>query len=340
MFLNENEVIRDVDGASLYKINEKLLQVFDKTEGCYYVTDSVIKSDFFLIKEMHNTNDIIIASSKPVRVSLGVYKRDVLILDEDLVSVKKYILRGYDKNPITYTNSVLMFGNKFLLMAYTLPTATPLWQYDLSELGSWKDSTNADQKYEVRDFIGIIDTSLFIKLNANEILVLDIQTGNVNERLTFINQLKGETTIERPSRDIPFFQTRYIVNQDKSIIQGLFLDLYYEISFKDGKSYTRVFGLKKEYEKWDIDPRNISKENVIVNDNLYFLAYEQGRFGILNTITKEIDYVSDPIAMGDRPNSFTQLKEIQVTDDKVYVLASDSTLHIFEKESKSGRDEG
>lgn len=77
--------------------------------------------------------------------------------------------------------------------------------------------------------------------------------------------------------------------------------------------------------------KNLPTENVRINDKLYFLAYEQGRFGILNTMTREIDYVSDPIGMGNRPDSFTQLKEIQASDDKVYVLANDRTLHVFQK---------
>lgn len=217
---------------------------------------------------------------------------------------------------------------------FSIVKRSQIWQYDLSTLAKWKDSTDTDQSYELKEFIGMIDTSLFIKLNANEILVLDVNTGKVSERLRFIDYFEGETCIERPYPEIPFFQTRYVINQDKSIIQGLFLDLYYEVSFKNGKSYTRVFGLKKEYEKWGINPRNISKENVLFNDKLYFLAYEQGRFGILNTITKEIDYVSEPIAIGDRSNNFTQLKEIQVSNDKVYVLASDRTLHVFEKSNR------
>jgi len=45
--------------------------------------------------------------------------------------------------------------------------------------------------------------------------------------------------------------------------------------------------------------------------------------------------VSEPIMIENREDRFSKLKEIQVSEDKVYVLASDNTLHIFQKENRS-----
>lgn len=47
--------------------------------------------------------------------------------------------------------------------------------------------------------------------------------------------------------------------------------------------------------------------------------------------TKEIIYISEPIIPEN--NKVTQLKDLQVSDNKIYILDSGNTLHIFEKEN-------
>lgn len=231
--------------------------------------------------------------------------------------------------------NLIVFSNKSQIDSYSLPTAQPLWQYDLSELVFYSDSDKKEYSYEVKAFIGIIGTSLFIKLNNNEILVLDIHSGILKEKLSFIDKMIGESSIRRPDADMPFFKTKYIIDEKASLIQALFVDLYYEIEHKNDKSYTTVFGLKNEYEKHGINPEYTSDDNVVLGDKLYFMIQDQSRFAVLNTNSKLIEYVSEPIMIENREDRFSKLKEIQVSEDKVYVLASDNTLHIFQKENRS-----
>ena len=252
-----------------------------------------------------------------------------------------YIFEGQLQVRIGLTKQYHQFENKAIIFddskiqAYSLPTAQPLWQYDLSELVFYSDSDKKEYSYEVKAFIGIIGTSLFIKLNNNEILVLDIHSGILKEKLSFIDKMIGESSIRRPDADMPFFKTKYIIDEKASLIQALFVDLYYEIEHKNDKSYTTVFGLKNEYEKYGINPEYTSDDNVVLGDKLYFMIQDQSRFAVLNTNSKLIEYVSEPIMIENREDRFSKLKEIQVSEDKVYVLASDNTLHIFQKENRS-----
>ena len=65
---------------------------------------------------------------------------------------------------------------------------------------------------------------------------------------------------------------------------------------------------------------------------MYFYLAEQLRFGVLDINTKEIIYISEPIAVVERDNSFTRLRDLKVSENKVYILDSNHTLHIFERE--------
>ena len=65
---------------------------------------------------------------------------------------------------------------------------------------------------------------------------------------------------------------------------------------------------------------------------MYFSLFNQLKFGVLDINTKEIVYISEPITVGERDDRFTQLKDLKVSENKVYILDSNNTLHIFERE--------
>ena len=88
-----------------------------------------------------------------------------------------------------------------------------------------------------------------------------------------------------------------------------------------------------------------------VSDFLYFVLYTLLKYRVkvvrknlrtafpfktetelLDINTKEIIYVSEPIAVVERDDSFTRLRDLKVSENKVYILDSNHTLHIFERE--------
>ncbi len=131
-----------------------------------------------------------------------------------------------------------------------------------------------------------------------------------------------------------FFRNNYILDTDRGVILGLGGDRYFEIDINSEPPKSSIYGMMDQMKEFGIKPGNIGYNQVLKENKLYFIAHEQGVFGIIDTITKKIIYVSDPIEISSKNGLPPQPREIQVSDDKVYVLASDNTLHIFEKENE------
>ena len=99
--------------------------------------------------------------------------------------------------------------------------------------------------------------------------------------------------------------------------------------------FVTQYGLQEEFEKYNIKGKDTSTKYTVQDNLLYFYLSDQLRFGVLDINTKEIIYVSEPIAVVERDDSFTQLKDLKVSENKVYILDSNHTLHIFEREENA-----
>ena len=129
-----------------------------------------------------------------------------------------------------------------------------------------------------------------------------------------------------------FFRSDYYLDNERGKIFGL-AHIFIEIDLNQAPPFVTQYGLQEEFEKYNIKKANDTAEDFVVQDNLlYFYLAEQLRFGVLDINTKEIIYVSEPIAVVERDDCFTQLKDLKVSENKVYILDSNHTLHIFERE--------
>jgi len=116
------------------------------------------------------------------------------------------------------------------------------------------------------------------------------------------------------------------------VIFGLKADRFFEIDLNKESITPYLLGLQDKMEKAELNKNDISGDTFLQDNLLYFYLAEQLRFGILDINTKEIIYVSEPIAVVERDDCFTQLKDLKVSENKVYILDSNHTLHIFERE--------
>ena len=67
-------------------------------------------------------------------------------------------------------------------------------------------------------------------------------------------------------------------------------------------------------EKVGLNKNDISGDTFLQDNLLYFRSINDLRFGILDINTKEIIYISDPIAVVERDDCFTQLKDLKVSE--------------------------
>ena len=130
-----------------------------------------------------------------------------------------------------------------------------------------------------------------------------------------------------------FFRSDYFLNSEKGKILGMAMDVFIEIDLTQEPPFVTQYGLQEEFEKYNIKKANDTATDYVVQDDLlYFSLFNQLRFGVLDINTKEIIYISEPIAVVERDDSFTRLRDLKVSENKVYILDSNHTLHIFERE--------
>ncbi|WP_454978038.1 hypothetical protein [Capnocytophaga ochracea] len=219
-------------------------------------------------------------------------------------------------------------------MGYHIFPTNLLWEFPLASLGKWKNPyTDEEIDFQVRRFIGIYNGIFWVFLNAEGFIGLDIETGELRYRIPEYHQAIGKTSTSSYDDSKGFFRSDYLLDNEKGKILGLAVDVFIEIDLTQEPPFVTQYGLQEEFEKYNIKKANDTAGSYVVQDNLlYFYLAEQLKFGILDINTKEIIYVSEPIAVGERDDSFTRLRDLKVSENKVYILDSNHTLHIFERE--------
>ena len=198
-----------------------------------------------------------------------------------------------------------------------------LWEFPLSSLGKWKNSWDEERDFEIRHFIGIYNRIIWAFIEIGGFIGLDIKTGELKYRISEYHMGKESKL---------FFRSDYYLDNERGKIFGL-AHIFIEIDLNQDPPFVTQYGLQEEFEKYNIKKANDTAEDFVVQDNLlYFYLAEQLRFGVLDINTKEIIYLSEPIAVVERDDCFTQLKDLKVSENKVYILDSNHTLHIFERE--------
>ena len=198
-----------------------------------------------------------------------------------------------------------------------------LWEFPLSSLGKWKNSWDEERDFEVYKLIGIYNNIFWAFIEIGGFIGLDIKTGELKYRISEYHMGKESKL---------FFRSDYYLDNERGKIFGL-AHIFIEIDLNQDPPFVTQYGLQEEFEKYNIKKANDTAEDFVVQDNLlYFYLAEQLKFGVLDINTKEIIYISEPIAVVERDNSFTRLRDLKVSENKVYILDSNHTLHIFERE--------
>ena len=232
----------------------------------------------------------------------------------------------YKKNKI--------YDDVMFIRAFSIQKKEHLWEFPLSSLGKWKNPyTDEEIDFQVRRLIGIYNNIFWVFLNAEGFIGLDIETGELKYRIPEYHQAIGKTSTSSYDDSKGFFRSDYLLDNEKGKILGLAVDVFIEIDLTQEPPFVTQYGLQEEFEKYNIKKANDTAGSYVVQDNLlYFYLAEKLKFGILDINTKEIIYVSEPIEVGERDDSFTRLRDLKISENKVYILDSNYTLHIFERE--------
>lgn len=235
-------------------------------------------------------------------------------------------------------DDLLFFEKENKIQTINFLSGQFLWEFPLASLGKGKDySTDEEFDYEVEQFVGIYNNILWVYIERGGFIGLDIQTGELKHRILGIpkGNLLGKVDSYVDSEEFYiFYRAKFILDEKKGIIIGLIADRFFEIDLNKEKITPMLYGMRDKMEKMNLKKYGVSGNTSLQGDLLYFYNDKELQFGILDINTKEIIYISEPIAVVERDDSFTRLRDLKVSENKVYILDSNHTLHIFEREEK------
>ena len=233
-------------------------------------------------------------------------------------------------------DDLLFFEKENKIQTINFLSGQFLWEFSLASLGKGKDyNTDEEFDYEVEQFVGIYNNILWVYIERGGFIGLDIQTGELKHRILGIpkGNLLGKVDSYVDSEEFYiFYRAKFILDDKKGIIIGLIADRFFEIDLNKEKVTPMLYGMWDKMEKMNLKKYGVNGNTSLQGDLLYFYNDKELQFGILDINTKEIIYVSEPIAVVERDDCFTQLKDLKVSENKVYILDSNHTLHIFERE--------
>ena len=192
-----------------------------------------------------------------------------------------------------------------------------LWQYSLDK----KSYVSAE--LEIIKFLGVYKNNICFVLNKG-LLVLDINSG---KEIHFI--LKGENLKGNSFQgDLKgFFGYDTILDVSRGIIFNLNLYFYLEYDLNSNKNLFDSYSFRKEDNN-----NNLYLNNIGGYDDKYIYAFEgrdSNRFAVLDREKKEVIWSSELL---QKRNEISYIIDMQISGNNIYILDSNHTLHIFERE--------
>ena len=300
---------------------------FSEWEDNYKIFDENLE----LIEEGKNRvfyklSEFYIAYNRDGKKTILIDKKDNLI---ELEYIDRSSIRAFSNEYIYIYKKSKIYDDVMSIRAFSIQKKEHLWEFSLASFGKWKNSWDEENYFKVYKLMGIYNNIFWAFIEIGGFIGLDIETGELKYHIPEYHQTVGKTICK--GKD--FFRSDYFLNSEKGKILGMAMDVFIEIDLTQEPPFVTQYGLQEEFEKYNIKKANDTAGSYVVQDNLlYFYLAEKLKFGILDINTKEIIYISEPIAVVERDNSFTRLRDLKVSENKVYILDSNHTLHIFERE--------
>jgi len=300
LYLNGKPISDAITGFSFF--NKKLFFSNWNNEVFKYdlVTENIIKTEYKQVSVLSDSNKLIL-------------KKDDLFSDILLRNNKTHTIKNELIVMKSYIHNELIFNANGYISSYHIPTAQPLWQFDLSQLGTFQDYNNEKQAYKVEKFIGIHNNELLVACSGGKILSIDVQTGKLLQ--TWDNIPAGYMQLDKQSGKLI----------------GLSDYLYAEVDLNTKK--TLIKNIKNNIEEAGLRAFKGGRDMPFTGTHIFYTAYGHDTKTdylfdaviALNRNTHKIDwlYIVDASVGTNAP---------KLAGNKLYQLDLDGNLYIFEKE--------
>jgi hypothetical protein len=326
--LNNIVFIKDVESSSFWLIGDLLYYHNLKGEHCFFnIKDSSLIIGRTGIAWFSIKNNIAFASYDTIRTNDSWYwKNGILDIGKQEIILEYPILKNINLRDVS--NSIYIFSkDKFKLQGFDIDANIFLWNYDLLTLGFWRDiMTNSREDYEIKHWIGIISSVLWLGINAGIILGIDVETGEAKHILKMPSPKQSD--FKEMGYESLFGTNRPVYDKATNKIVGISSWHYYEIDLNKSDISLELFYFKEECVKhqviaWHTDKRCVDAQYV------YYADAHAGRLAALNRHTHKIDWTYQ--FTGAEAERIGIPNIMEVTDTHLYVLDHLGNLFIFEK---------
>jgi outer membrane protein assembly factor BamB len=267
-------------------------------------------------------NNSFVISKNTIREGIGLYSSNYAICQlfpfEELYELPhRYYGSGY-----RFENQYIQIQNeRKLLRSLSLLTGEYEWEVDLGGRKCVSASKEPPEDASIQQIIGIWEHQLLVFLDNNQILSLDIN--------------KGKILWELPDFDVHF-------PTGPSVAKAMHFHWYLE----NGKLYIlkhhQYFSVDLNTQEvallWQNEDKTYTINHCTYTENyIYFTAYgkeiEISILGVFNRKILQIDWLEKMIMPRMDSYAYVSFNQApQVAENKLYVLDSGGTLHIFERE--------
>ena len=294
------------------------------------------KGNGFIARKLINNNkahfdNYAILNIKPMYLQKGII---IDINDNQLYLFDKFNFNKEKINIIDYNWGIIFLSQEYILIndinkisSYHIPTAHPLWQFDLSQLAPPKFYSALFEKedYKVEKIIGILDDKVWVALNNYTLIALDIHTGKLVYQLS-----------EIPGFDYAFGNIipapkSMKIDKKRNLLYGLAWEYYWEIDPQTGK-----------IQMWDLHDYILSlklRNDLILNyvkidDVIYFasrpVSPHESQIAGFDVNTKKIvwQHKFTPGKNGKIP----MINDVKGSEKLLAVLDMEHNLYVFERE--------
>ncbi|MDF7817206.1 PQQ-binding-like beta-propeller repeat protein [Runella sp. MFBS21] len=314
---NENIIELEFSNIINCNIYENILLVNNNFQG--EKTILYLEENFNLeqIKTLRDSNAILIHNTIISRVISDNYQNKYLAWFD--IPTKQYVWKKEYEFDNIFFSSVAIFIYSFHSISQILHNGEQVWQSDLSPY-KWHQF-DGPKPAQIQQIIGISENILLVWMAGEQLLGLDVATGKVLWKIDFAPYF----------HITKWFTGSYYWNIQNHKLYLLKYLYYFEIDLTTQE--VKILWKNPE-ESYSITHCCYTDEYV------YFIALGSelgieilGTFNRLSLTIDWLEYLTMPRLDAYSYVSFHQAP--QVDGDRLYVLDSGGTLHIFEKESST-----
>ena len=327
LFKNDEFVSKEIDGTSFVVKENTLMFLSESDHVTYFYKNKVRKVNCASWLNTLSNNSILIYKYIDELFTISLYniKEDKINLIREKVDLwnlyrEDNLIYFYDKTKVNIKSLSLLTGD------YE-------WELDLS--GRTQVIMGKTHECKIIELLGVYKNHLVVYMEGDRLLSIDISTG----------QILLETFPFKGLLDVNGFQIWDFRNFKLDTITGYIYMLnkcfYYKIDIETHQStqlksfFTgNCFSIGRLPNITENSPRDIMiVKTVHTNDYIYFMGgygLTTHIIGAFNRITYQIDWQEDLDLW--QTDKYNNLKDIQYSNDKLYLLDTEGNLHIFEKE--------